>query len=167
MPAQQRRWRDHEPVPAPLRQQSSKRSDEGTIGGPKPRTPILASQHRELVPKQHQLSVLGELGPSTPNEQPQNSNEGKVGRRRGASTDPPRRSQRPHGGQFLRRQRFLVFVRARETRDGGVPRPSSDRDTHAEPDRPESTRRGRKAPLDTAESKLERRNRVLTPFTLS
>jgi hypothetical protein len=77
MPAQQRRWRDHEALPAPVREQSSKRSDERAVGGPKPRTPTLAPQHRELVPQQHQLHVLGEVGPSTPNEQSQNSNEAR------------------------------------------------------------------------------------------
>ena len=37
--------------------------------------------HRELVPQQHQLHVLGELGSPTANEQPQNSGEGKVSER--------------------------------------------------------------------------------------
>jgi hypothetical protein len=40
---------------------------------------MLASQDRELVPQHDEFDVLGELGPSTPNEQPQNSREGKVG----------------------------------------------------------------------------------------
>jgi len=53
-----------------VREQSSKRSDERAIGGPKPRPPVLTSQNRELVPQQHQLHVLGELGSPTPNEQP-------------------------------------------------------------------------------------------------
>ena len=78
MPAQQRRRCDHESVPAPVREKSSKRSDERTIGGPKPRTLMLTSQHRELVPQQHQLHVLGELGSPTANEQSQNSSKGKV-----------------------------------------------------------------------------------------
>jgi hypothetical protein len=54
----------------PMREQTSKRSNKRMIRGPKPRTPLLASQHRQLVPQQHKLHVLGELGPSTPNEQP-------------------------------------------------------------------------------------------------
>jgi hypothetical protein len=33
MPAQQRRWCDQEPVPAPVREQSRERRDERTIGG--------------------------------------------------------------------------------------------------------------------------------------
>jgi hypothetical protein len=48
-------------VSVPVREQSSKRGDERTIGGPKPRTLVLTSQNRELVPQQHQLHILGEL----------------------------------------------------------------------------------------------------------
>jgi hypothetical protein len=70
MPAQQGRRRHDQALPAPAREQSSKRSDERAIGGPKPRAPVLTSQNRELVPQQHQLHVLGELGSPTPNEQP-------------------------------------------------------------------------------------------------
>jgi hypothetical protein len=79
MPTQQRRRRHHQPLPAPVWKQSRKRSDECTIGGPKARTLLLASQDRELVPQQHEFHILGELGPSVPNDQPQNSGEGKVG----------------------------------------------------------------------------------------
>jgi hypothetical protein len=78
MPAQQRRRRHHKPVSAPVREQSRKRSDERTIGGAKPRALMLTSQNRELVPKEHQFHVLGELGAATVDEQPQNSSEGKV-----------------------------------------------------------------------------------------
>jgi hypothetical protein len=79
MPAQQRRRCDHEPVPAAVREQSSKRGDKCTIGGAKPGALLLTSQNRELVPQQHQLHVLGELGPATADEQPQNRGKGKVG----------------------------------------------------------------------------------------
>jgi len=75
MPAQQRRWRDHESVPAAVREQASERSDERTIGGPKPGTLMLTSQNRELVPQQHQFHVFGELRSTVANEQPQNSSE--------------------------------------------------------------------------------------------
>src|SRR5215204_4076101 len=78
MPAQQRRRCYQESVSPPVREQSSKRGDERTIGGPKPRTLVLTSQNRELVPQQHQLHVLGELGSPTTNEQSQNSSKGKV-----------------------------------------------------------------------------------------
>ena len=62
----------------PVREQSSKRGGERTIGGPKPRALVLTSQNRELVPQQHQLHVLGKLGSPTTNEQSQNSSKGKV-----------------------------------------------------------------------------------------
>lgn len=78
MPAKERRRRHHESTPTPVPKQTSERSDESTIGRPKLRTLMLASQHRELVPQHHQFHVLGELGAPTPNEQPQNSRERKV-----------------------------------------------------------------------------------------
>jgi len=62
-----------------VREQSRKRSDERTVGGAKPRSLLLTIQNGELVPQQHQLHVLGELGPATADEQPQNSGKGKVG----------------------------------------------------------------------------------------
>jgi hypothetical protein len=65
-------------MPTPVREQTSKRSDEGTIGRSKLRTLMLASQDRELVPQHQEFHVLGELGPPIPNEQPQNSSERKV-----------------------------------------------------------------------------------------
>jgi hypothetical protein len=55
-------------MPARLRKQTSKRSDEGTIGWPQCRTLLLASQDRELVAQQHDFDVVGELGPPTSNE---------------------------------------------------------------------------------------------------
>jgi hypothetical protein len=78
MPTQERRRRHHEPVSAPARKQTSKRSDEGTIRRPQLRTLMLASQDRELVPQQHEFDVFRELGPPTPNEQLENSRERKV-----------------------------------------------------------------------------------------
>jgi hypothetical protein len=79
MPAQQRRRRHDETVSAPGWKEPSERRDEGTIGGAKLRARLLARQHRQLVAEQHEFDVFGELGPSTPNEQPQNSGEAKVG----------------------------------------------------------------------------------------
>jgi mannose-6-phosphate isomerase-like protein (cupin superfamily) len=66
-------------VPAPVREQSRERGDERTIGGAKPRALLLASENRELVSQEHQFHVLGELGSSIADEQPQNSGKGKVG----------------------------------------------------------------------------------------
>jgi len=64
-------------VPAPVREQSRERRDERTIGV-KPRARPLTSEERELVPQEHELHVLGERGPATADEQPQDSNEGDV-----------------------------------------------------------------------------------------
>lgn len=61
-----------------MRQQTRKRSDERPIGRANPRALMLTSKNRELVPQQDQLHVLGELCPTTANEQPQNSDKGKV-----------------------------------------------------------------------------------------
>jgi len=62
-----------------VREQSRKRGDERAIGRSKPRTLLLTSENRELVPQQHQLHVLGELSLAAANEQPQNCSKGKVG----------------------------------------------------------------------------------------
>jgi hypothetical protein len=112
MPAQQRRRRHHEPVPASVREQSRKRRDERAAGGAKPRSPLLTSQNRELVPQQHQFHVLGELGPTAADERPQNSCKGKQAKERSIE----RSSQ---AGELVRGlilpcavQRFLVSARA-------------------------------------------------------
>jgi hypothetical protein len=80
MQAQKRRRWHNEPVPPPVREQSRKRRDERPISRAKPRSLLPTSQNRELVPQQHQLHVLGELGPTAADEQPQNCGEGKVGK---------------------------------------------------------------------------------------
>jgi hypothetical protein len=49
-------------LPAPVREQSRERGDERTVGRSKPRARLLTSENRELVPKEHQFEVLGELG---------------------------------------------------------------------------------------------------------
>jgi hypothetical protein len=102
MPAQQRHRRYHEPVSAAWREQSSKRGEERPIGGAKPRALMLTSQDRELVPKQHQFHILGELRSATANEQPQNSSKSKVGEGEEHQEILPEPSERPHGRSFLR-----------------------------------------------------------------
>jgi hypothetical protein len=115
VPAQQRRRCHHESVQAPVREKSSERSDERTIGGPKLRALLLASQNRELVPQQHQFHVLGELGPSTPNEQSQNSSEGKVSEGEEHRPDTASRANALTADSSCALQPLLVFARARET----------------------------------------------------
>jgi hypothetical protein len=76
---------------------------------------MLTRQNPELVPQQHQLHVLGELGSPTANEQPQNSGEGKVSEREEhrAILAGPANPVGADGSCAV--QRFLVFARARET----------------------------------------------------
>ena len=112
MPTQKGRRRHHEPVPAPLREQSRERRDERTIGGPKPRSPLLTSQNRELMPQQHQLHVLGELGSATADEQPQDSNEGKVGEGKQHRAILPGPANALATDSSCSVQRFLISARA-------------------------------------------------------
>jgi hypothetical protein len=114
MPTQQRRRCHHESTPAPVREQARERGDEGTIGGPKLRTLMLASQDRELVPQQHEFDVLGELGPSASNEQPQNSREGKVSEGEGHRPILPGPAIALTADGSCAVQRFLVLARARQ-----------------------------------------------------
>src|SRR5206468_5542589 len=110
-PAQHRRWCYQESVSAPVREQSSKRSDERTIGGPQPRTLMLASQNRELVAQQHQLNVLGELGSPTANEQPQDGSKGEVSEGEEHRAILPGPANGLTADRSCAVQRFLVFAR--------------------------------------------------------
>jgi hypothetical protein len=67
------------PCRRPCGSSRASRGDERTIGGAKPRALLLASENPELVSQEHQFHVLGELGSSIADEQPQNSGKGKVG----------------------------------------------------------------------------------------
>ncbi len=163
MPAQQRRWSYHEPVPAPVREQSSKRGDERTIGGSKPRALLLASQDRELVPQEHQFHVLGELGSATADEQPQNSSKGKVREGDEHRAILPRPANALTTDSSCAVQRFLIFARARETRNqDGATTPGRER-TPKRPTRSRINGEDAKGPPVTAESMLESRIGVLTP----
>jgi hypothetical protein len=89
VPTQQRRRRYHKSVSAPVWEQSRERGDQRPIGGSKPWTLLLASQNGELVSKEHQFHVLGELGSPTADEQPQNRSKGKVGEGKEHRAIPP------------------------------------------------------------------------------
>jgi hypothetical protein len=58
MPAQQRGRPDKQPVPARARQQPRESSQDRSVGPVEPWPDYLASEHRDLVPEQQQLSVL-------------------------------------------------------------------------------------------------------------
>jgi hypothetical protein len=153
MPAQQRRRCYHEPVPAPGREQSSKRSDKCTIGGLKPRTLLLTSQNRELVPQQHQFHVLGEFGSPAADEQPQNGREGKVrkGEEHRAILAGPVTGLTIDSSCAV--QRFLVIARARETESRGCSNDPGRERTPKRPHRSRIHRKGARRPTVTAESR--------------
>src|SRR5438067_1637711 len=113
MPAQQRRRCYDESVSAPWRKQSSQRCEERPIGGTKPRALMLTSQHRELVSKQHQLHIVGELSSATANEQPPNSREGKVGEGEEHRAILPEGSRRPPKAIILAPFSGFWYSRAR------------------------------------------------------
>jgi len=73
MPAQKRLWRHDPAAPACLRQDSRKRGKEGTISGAQRRTPLLSSEHDQLMPQHEQLDIFGELAAPTAHQQPQHS----------------------------------------------------------------------------------------------
>jgi hypothetical protein len=102
-------------VPAVVREQLRERSDERAVGGSKRRSRLLTSQNRELVPQQHQLHILGELGSATADEQPQSSGKGKVGE--GKSIERSSQAQRTGSRSIdlVSFQRFLILAHARET----------------------------------------------------
>jgi hypothetical protein len=106
-------WCHHDSVSAPVREQSRKRGDERAIGRSKPRSLLLTSENRELVSKEHQFHVLGELGPAAADEQPQKCGKGKVG-------DIERSSQAKSTDSQLRScavQRLLVFARVKQNEE--------------------------------------------------
>jgi hypothetical protein len=117
MPAQQRRRCHHKPVTTPARERSRKRSDERPIGRSKPRTRLLTSENRQLVPQKHQLDILGELGSPIADEQPQDSSEGKVRKRKEHRPIlPPNRLW----AMVLARFRGFWYSRARQTQSAAT-----------------------------------------------
>jgi hypothetical protein len=127
MPAQQRRRRHDETVPAPSRKEASERSDEGAIGRAKLRTRLLTRQHRQLMTEQHEFDVFGELGAPTPNEQPQNSREAKIGEgKQHRAILPARATGLPCRLPLAPLSGFWYFARARQPKQRRN-EPSGDR----------------------------------------
>jgi hypothetical protein len=58
MPAQKRLWCHDQGTSAWLRQDSRQRGHEGAIGWAQRRTPLVPSEHDELMPQDEQLDVL-------------------------------------------------------------------------------------------------------------
>ena len=84
-----------------------------TVGGAKPRSLLLSRQNRELVPQQHQLDVLGNLGPTATDEQPQNRGKGKVGEGKEHRAILPGPTNELTADSSCTVQRSLVLARAR------------------------------------------------------
>jgi hypothetical protein len=79
MPTQKCLRRHDQAMAAPLRQQTSKRGEEGTIGRPQRGAAGLTAEHDELMPQDEQFDVFGELAAPAPDKQPQNSRETEIG----------------------------------------------------------------------------------------
>jgi hypothetical protein len=158
MPAQQRRRRHDESMPAPVRKQPSKRRDQGTIGRPQLRTLMLASHDRKLMPQQHEFDVFSVFVPSTPNEQPQNSREGKVSEGEEHRPILPGRPKAVRAGDSCALQRFLVLACARTTKALRRAKPRPNRHSGGDPLRLSGH-------VTTLPDLYEPRIRVLTPFT--
>jgi hypothetical protein len=87
VPAQQRlRCHDH-PPPASRWEEPRKRSEESAIGCAERRARLLPLEHRQLVPQNNQLDVLGELAAPASAEQLQYSRRTRGKRTKGASAD--------------------------------------------------------------------------------
>jgi hypothetical protein len=112
-------------MPASMGEESRKRRGERTVGRAKPRSPLLTSQNRELMSKEQQFHILGELGPTATDEQSQNCGKGKVGEGEELRANLPRLANWFGSIVPCAVQKFLVSARAREPRktwQGGEPR---------------------------------------------
>jgi hypothetical protein len=74
MPAQQRLWRDDQPLPASsCWEHSSERREEGTIGRAKRRPPLLPPEHDQLMSEYEQFDLSVELAAPASDKQPEQS----------------------------------------------------------------------------------------------
>jgi hypothetical protein len=79
VPAQQRFWRHDQAASALLRQDSRQRGKQRAIGEAQRGTPLLPSEHDELMSQDEQLDIFGELAAAAADQQPQHSREGEIG----------------------------------------------------------------------------------------
>src|SRR6266540_4414463 len=82
MPAQKGLWRDDQAASALLRQDSRQHGEEGAIGRPQRRAPLLPPEYDELMSQNKQLDVFGELAAAAADQQTQHSREGEIGERK-------------------------------------------------------------------------------------
>ncbi len=107
MPAQERLWRHNQPMAAPRRQQARERRKQGTIGWPQGGATLLPSEHDKLMAQHEQLDVFSELAAPVPDQQPQYSREGEIGK---GKEHAPMLPWPAHRGP--REREFLVWARS-------------------------------------------------------
>jgi hypothetical protein len=78
VPTEQRLRRHDHPLPASRREDPNKRREESAIGCSERRPRLLSTKHRQLMPQDKQLDVLGEVAAPASDEQPQQRGERKV-----------------------------------------------------------------------------------------
>ena len=81
-PRGQRLRRHDQPVPTSRREHPAERREQGAIGCSKRRPWLLPPEHRELMVKNEQFDILGELAASAAHEQPQQRREREIRERK-------------------------------------------------------------------------------------
>jgi hypothetical protein len=131
VPAKQRLRRHDQPVPTSRREHPAERREEGAIGCSKRRPWLLPPEHRELMAKNEQFDILGELAAAATHEQPQQRREREIRERkehppmladlapdyienRNLVLEPLRQSYRRGGHPFRRKLRRTVERRPGE-----------------------------------------------------
>jgi hypothetical protein len=82
VPAKQRLRRHDQPVPTPRREHPAERREKGAIGCSKRRPLLLPPEHRELMAKNEQFDILGELAAAATHEKPQQRREREIRERK-------------------------------------------------------------------------------------
>jgi len=103
-------------VATPWRKQSGERRKQSTIGWPQRGAPLLPAEHHELMAQHEQLDVFSELAAPAPDQQPQHSREGEIGKRQEHEADAPI-------------ARYRVRDERRERRPGARRRPRAASET--------------------------------------
>jgi hypothetical protein len=91
VPAQQRLWRHDQSLASPPREQARERRKQRLIGRPQQGTPLLPTEHGQLMAQHQQFDIFGELAAPAPDQQPQHGREGEIGEREQHATmlSPP------------------------------------------------------------------------------
>jgi hypothetical protein len=81
VPAQQRLRRHDQAIPAPPRQHSDERRQEGTVRRSERGTRLLPREYQQLMPQHEQFDVFCELAATASDKRPQESREREIGER--------------------------------------------------------------------------------------